>query len=163
MDLLDFVTEQVQQTGQAASGAALAGERFVAFADWTPEALATLRGLGTVERIPSGARIIEAGARGERDLFVIVSGALEVYRVGGQQEQRLALLGPGDLVGEMSFVDGGPRSASVRTLTPSRVLRVRPGDLDALRERAPSAALGFMREIARILSFRLRVSTAEHR
>jgi len=155
MDLLDFVTEQ-------AAGPPATGERFVAFADWTPQALAALRGLGTVERVASGERIIEAGARGERDLFVIVSGDLEVYRAVGAREQRLALLGAGDLVGEMSFVDGGPRSASVRALTPSRVLRVRPADLDELRERAPAAALGFMREIARILSFRLRVSTAEH-
>jgi CRP-like cAMP-binding protein len=61
----------------------------------------------------------------------------------------------------MSFVDGGPRSASVRALTAARVLRVRPSDLDALHERAPTTALAFMREIARILSFRLRVSTAE--
>jgi CRP-like cAMP-binding protein len=160
MDLLDFVAGQAKQDGSAAPGAA-AGERFVAFSDWTPEALAALRGLGTVERVASGAHIIEAGARGERDLFVIVSGDLEVYRARGPQEQRLALLGPGDLVGEMSFVDGGPRSASVRALTPSRVLRVRPGDLDGLRERAPAAALDFMREIARILSFRLRVSTPE--
>jgi CRP-like cAMP-binding protein len=129
---------------------------FVAFADWTEEEIGLLRGLGRTERFDAGATVIEAGSATDRDLFVVVSGTLEVHRRAGGTETRVALLGPGDLFGEMSFVDGCPRSASVRALATTRALRVRPEDLDTLARTHPAVAVRFMREVARILSFRLR-------
>ena len=153
MDILELIRAP---SGEERSGE---GEPFVAFADWEPSQLTALEGLGNIETLQTGQTVIEAGAHGNRDLFIVVSGELEVYRRAGDREQRVALVGPGSLLGEMAFVDGGPRSASVRALSVSRALRVRPQDLDALRQRNPAVAVLFMKEIARILSFRLRRSS----
>jgi CRP-like cAMP-binding protein len=153
MDLLELIrTESGETKGED-------GEPFMAFGDWEPSQLAALEGLGNFETFQPGHTVIEAGSEGNRDLFIIVSGELEVYRRAEDREHRIALVTAGSLLGEMAFVDGGPRSASVRALSVSKALRVRPEDVDALRERNPAVAVLFMKELARILSFRLRRSS----
>jgi hypothetical protein len=49
------------------------------------------------------------------DAYLITRGFVEVYRVG-PPEQRLSILGPGDLFGEMALITERPRSASVRAM-----------------------------------------------
>jgi HEAT repeat protein len=53
-------------------------------------------------------------------MFVIVDGAVKVHR----GDELLAELGSRDIVGEMSVLDPEPRSASVTTTRPTRVLRI---------------------------------------
>ena len=89
-------------------------------------------------------------------LWLVVAGELEVHRGG----QRRDVLQAGDLVGELAFVDGQPRTAVVRARTDAVTLRIRPADVDRLVERDAATALKFMREIARVLSFRLRTAWA---
>lgn len=51
-------------------------------------------------------------------LFFIVEGRVEVFgATRGGKEKRLALLGPGEVVGELMILDNVPRSASVRAIT----------------------------------------------
>jgi CRP-like cAMP-binding protein len=57
--------------------------------------------------------------RGET-LFVVLSGKAKVTRNGRKVGEVL----PGDFFGELSALDGGPRSATVAAETPVRVLRV---------------------------------------
>jgi CRP-like cAMP-binding protein len=154
MDVLDLAREEAMPEREPTE------ETFIAFAGWTPEEIDELRHLGRLQVFQAGETVIEAGASADRDLYIIVSGELDVLRAGGPVEQRIARLGPRDVFGEMSFVDGRPRSAHVRALTPSRALRIRPEDLDALCARNPGLALRLMREIACILSFRLRRALA---
>jgi len=52
-----------------------------------------------------------------------VSGELEVVRRDGGGERRLALLKPGDVLGEIGFIRATRRTADVRTLGPVSVLR----------------------------------------
>lgn len=149
MDVLELIRDpQGQPIGTLAT--------FVAFRDWTPAEMAALRGLGTLERYRAGDVVIDRGADDDRALFIVVAGELEVHRGG----ERRDVLQPGDLVGELAFVDGQPRTAVVRTRTDAAALRIRPADLDRLAERDAPIALKFMREIARILSFRLRTAWA---
>jgi hypothetical protein len=62
----------------------------------------------------TGDVIITAGAY-TSDAYLIRPGFVEVYRAG-PPEQRLSVLGPGDIFGEMSLITERPRSASVRAL-----------------------------------------------
>lgn len=94
-----------------------------------------------------------------RDMFVVMSGEMEVLKRSHQGvEARVALLGPGDWFGEMSILDVQPRSASVRVLAPSRVLRIAASDLDALYRHDVKAYAIIVLNVARELSRRLRVA-----
>jgi len=75
-----------------------------------------------------------AGSRAT-SVFAVASGSLRVFASGpGGAEPTLAILGAGDLVGELGVIDGVPRSTSVGALQRSEVVEV-PGRafLDAYR------------------------------
>lgn len=94
-----------------------------------------------------------------RDLFVVISGEMEVLkRSQSGVDARVAVLGPGDWFGEMSILDVQPRSATVRVLAPSRLLRVSASDLDALYRHDTKSYAIIVLNIARELSRRLRVA-----
>lgn len=107
---------------------------------------------------PAGECVFREGSDA-REMFVLVSGELEVLkRSKSGVEARVALLGPGDWFGEMSILDVQPRSATVRTLAPARLLKITSADLDALyRFDVKSYAL-IVLNLARELSRRLRVA-----
>ncbi|HET8570217.1 MAG TPA: cyclic nucleotide-binding domain-containing protein [Candidatus Limnocylindria bacterium] len=67
--------------------------------------------------VPAGRELCREGESGG-EFFVLVSGAAEVKR-GGRTVDRL---GAGDFFGEISLLDHRPRSATVTTAEPSRVL-----------------------------------------
>jgi CRP-like cAMP-binding protein len=116
--------------------------------------MAALRGLGTMERYAPGGVVIDPGAKDDRAVFIVVAGEFEVHRGGRRRD----VLRVGDLAGELAFVDGLPRTATVRAHTAGVMLRIRPEDVERFAERDARTALKFMREIARILSFRLRTA-----
>lgn len=104
---------------------------------------------------------VEVTREGEhaREMFVVLSGELEVVRNSkGGHEGRVAILGPGSWFGEMSIVDVQPRSATVRTVAPSMLVRVTAEDLDRLYRRDMKSYLLLILNIARELSRRLRVA-----
>jgi CRP/FNR family cyclic AMP-dependent transcriptional regulator len=93
------------------------------------------------------------------EMFVLLDGEVEVVkRSRAGREHRIALLGPADCFGEMSLIDMQARSATVRSVAPSRLLRISSEDMDALyRHDLKSYALITL-NIARDLSRRLRVT-----
>jgi CRP/FNR family cyclic AMP-dependent transcriptional regulator len=93
------------------------------------------------------------------EMYVLLDGEVEVIKRSRHgREHRIALLGPADCFGEMSVIDMQPRSASVRAVAPSRVLRISSEDMDGLyRYDVKSYALITL-NIARDLSRRLRVT-----
>ena len=105
-----------------------------------------------------GAMVMREGEHA-REMFVVLSGELEVVRHSPNgAESRVALLGPGNWVGDMSVIDPQPRSASVRTLAPSILLVVTTEDLDRLYRRDMRSYLLVVLNIARELARRLRVA-----
>ncbi len=66
-----------------------------------------------------GVKIVEEGLLGET-LFVVLEGRAKVTRGGKKVGEVL----PGDFFGELSALDGGPRSATVTAVTPVKVLRL---------------------------------------
>lgn len=67
--------------------------------------------------IPAGKELCREGESGG-EFFVLISGTADVKRRGKKVDQ----LGPGDFFGEISLLDHGPRTATVTTNGPSRVL-----------------------------------------
>jgi CRP-like cAMP-binding protein len=93
------------------------------------------------------------------EMFVLLDGEAEVLKKSRSgADHRIALLGPNDCFGEMSIIDLQPRSATVRAVAPSRIVRISSEDMDGLyRHDLKSYALITL-NIARDLSRRLRVS-----
>ena len=72
-------------------------------------------GVQTV-KYAAGDRIIAEGEPGDT-AYVIVAGSVEVSIGEAGKVRTLGTLGPGDVFGEMSLIDPGPRSATVRAVT----------------------------------------------
>ena len=89
---------------------------------------------------------MEEGQAGEA-LFVVLTGTARVVRAG----RKVAALIPGDFFGELSALDGGPRTASVVPETPVEVLRVFRHTLLRMVEQEPALAMGLLEGLARRL------------
>ena len=65
------------------------------------------------------------------ELYIIQSGKVLSYQAGGEGDSEWPVmeLGEGDIVGEMSFLDGGTRQLNARAETDCALLRIHPFDL----------------------------------
>lgn len=128
------------------------------FGALSDDVLGYLATLLTVETPPAGATLFREGEDANA-MFVVINGEVEVLKKSKRGvEARVAVLGPGDWFGEMSIVDIQPRSATVRALAPSRLLRVSSADLDALYRHDLRSYAIIILNLARELSRRLRVA-----
>jgi CRP/FNR family transcriptional regulator, cyclic AMP receptor protein len=84
--------------------------------------------------------------------YRVEEGLLKVSVVAsGGNELILAIFGPGSLVGELSLIDGGPRSASVCALRDSRLSFVSRAAFEAFSQSNPEVYRHVMRLLARRL------------
>lgn len=97
--------------------------------------------------VDAGARLSEQGQRGQQ-LCLIVEGSAKVMRNG----RKLATLGPGDVVGELSLIDHGPGSATVETTEPTKLLVMHARDFSEVLDSSPA----FARKVLATLARRLR-------
>ena len=70
-----------------------------------------------------GHRLFREGEEADA-AYLVEKGKLEVTKKVRDDETVLAMMGPGDIIGEMALIDGAPRSASVRAMEDTVVLRV---------------------------------------
>jgi CRP-like cAMP-binding protein len=101
-----------------------------------------LDGLLAACELATGEQLWQQEDRGDA-LYVVETGSLEVAgRLPGRRELTLATVGPGDVVGELALLDGGTRTAGVRALEPTRLLRLGRVEFQALVvSRHPTARL----------------------
>ncbi len=129
------------------------------FGALSEEAVAFMASRLSIEEAEAGTWVFHEGDKGSA-LFVLLDGEMEVLKEGSAGRTLIAMLGPGDWIGEMSIVDIQPRSASVRTTARSRLLAVSAADLDALYRRDLKAYCMLVLNMARELSRRLRTADA---
>lgn len=67
--------------------------------------------------------IIQEGTHSE-EMYVVVEGQLIVTKRSVDKEVELARIGPGEVVGEIALLDQAPRTATVRTIEPSILIRI---------------------------------------
>jgi signal transduction histidine kinase len=100
----------------------------------------------TVELAP-GTILLREGEAGDA-LFVVLTGELAVSKRSGNADIPLAVVGPGEVQGELAVLEGRPRSATVRAVGPATLLRLRRDALLDVLGRQPELALALLRTIA---------------
>ena len=96
----------------------------------------------------------------DRSFFIISRGSFEVLVPSDGERQRVRVLEPGDLFGEVGFFDGLPRSADVVALEVAEALVLTQAAFQRLRLTHPRLALRFALDLGRILGERFRASDA---
>ncbi len=126
------------------------------FEGLTPEALALIAQVTTLEAHALGTRIFQFGDPGDK-LFIIVEGKVRISReVSGLGEEALAVLGPGEVFGEMSLLDEAPRSADARAHERCRLLVISKDSFDDLLFLHKALAYEVLWACVRMLASRLR-------
>jgi len=102
--------------------------------------------ISEVIEVPEDTVLARSGAPGE-EFFLILDGSARV-EVSPRKRSRLK---PGEYFGEMSLLDGGPRSASVIAETPLRLLVIKRRDFNTLLREAPELTESLLATLSRRL------------
>lgn len=104
------------------------------FADLTPAEQAALEAELDPMPIARGGVLMRQGEEADA-LYIVVSGRFEVHVAG--RDQPVAEIGPGSPIGEIAFLAGGQRTATVTAARDSLVARLERADFDRLCGRIP--------------------------
>jgi CRP-like cAMP-binding protein len=109
----------------------------------------TLAALMEMQDLKDGDILVREGSSDDH-LFVVISGALGVIRhPQGEPPVTLHTLVSGDLAGELSFIDGTERYASLQAEGPTRVLSLRRPAFESLLKSEPEIVYRTLRAIVR--------------
>lgn len=95
-----------------------------------------------------GETLFEEGDAGDR-LYVVISGKIKLGRTSADgRENLLAILGPGQMFGELSFFDPGPRSATATAVTDAKLLSLGHSSLSPVLADHPNVAYAMLNQLA---------------
>jgi CRP/FNR family transcriptional regulator, cyclic AMP receptor protein len=119
--------------------------------------LMTLATFSKEKRFAAGASLFQEGDEGS-EMYVILEGRVMISKfIPGAGEEALAILERGDFFGEMSLIDGEPRSADARAHGgPLTVLALDQGTVREILSMDSHAALEFLQLLCRLIANRLR-------
>ncbi len=112
----------------------------------------TMARLGRKRTIPAGTALIRQGQTLDR-VYLLLDGHMDVSVEG---LGTVVTLGSGEMLGEMSFVDSAPTSATVTALDEVRLLELSKSDLEACFAADPAFGMRFFRAISVFLADRMR-------
>ncbi|MGE5235006.1 MAG: Crp/Fnr family transcriptional regulator [Acidobacteriota bacterium] len=122
------------------------------FAGLDPGGLAAVAAITEDRDFPAGHVLTHEG-RHEGYFYLVISGTVRVDRGG----QTINVLRDGDFLGEISLLDGGPRTATATTESPCRLLVMTHQRFWQLLDEAPEVKATILEEVGR----RLRLMDAE--
>jgi CRP-like cAMP-binding protein len=124
------------------------------FVEFDEDELVHLRALLHPSQFAPGDTILEEG-NANRALHIVRDGRIRVYRSVQEREVSLCDLSAGQTFGELSIIEDGVASATLKAVTPVEILSISMGDLADFMRQRPAAAAKFWREIAVDLRRRL--------
>lgn len=116
------------------------------FAGLSDEDLDRLYEMAEPVEIRAGAVLIEEGSPGD-SAYVALKGTFEVTHRTGEQEVVIAGCGPGDIIGEISLLEGAPRSATIRALNDGSLLKISKDAFEKLLSWSPAATMSVLRTV----------------
>jgi CRP-like cAMP-binding protein len=111
-----------------------------------PAERAELESLGPVRRYAPGDVLFHEGDDAGA-VLVLLQGRVKAAQVSDGREVILAFPGPGELLGELSAIDGRPRSGTVRAIDDVEALVVPGSAFRAFLDRRPRIALILLRSV----------------
>ena len=129
------------------------------FAGLKLKALELIAQVASEESHALGTKIFQHGDAGDK-LYLILEGRVRISReVPGMGEEALAVLGPGQVFGEMALLDESPRSADARVHERCRLLAIPKDGFDDLLFLHKDLAYEVLWSMVRMLVGRLRETT----
>jgi CRP-like cAMP-binding protein len=129
------------------------------------EELERVLALGEAQGFSEGQVIVKEDEQG-RTCYFILSGRVDIEirsAFPGRDPQRIATIKRGEMFGELSLVDGFLRSATARALDEVEVMAFDNARLEGLMEEDPKIGYRIMRNIANVLSSRMRTTNMKLR
>ncbi len=121
------------------------------FAALDDEASTALRSTMATVDLGRGEVLFQEGDPGDR-LYVIIDGKVKLGRASGDgRENLLAVLGPGEMFGELSLFDPGPRNATATAVADTTLIGLGNEDLTTWLAGRPDVARQLLRALARRL------------
>jgi len=154
-----FLRLRKQPTGAAASVTVEESDKIRLFREQglSRRELMTLATFSREKRFNAGASLFQEGDEGN-EMYIILEGRVMISKfIPGAGEEALAILERGDFFGEMSLIDGEPRSADAKAHAgPLTVLALDQGTVREILAMDPHAALEFLQRLCRLVAGRLR-------
>ena len=100
-----------------------------------------------IVRFKPGERIFRQGDSAS-EMYIVQSGSVEIYREGAKGEQVLAVMEKGDFFGEMSVLEGTPRTASARAAENSEVIEITSAIFDRMIRGNIEIAVRMLRKLS---------------
>jgi CRP-like cAMP-binding protein len=148
MDIGRFITERAEML-----------ENTLLSMDFTWKELLDLSHyMGTMEFI-KGATVFEEG---DTDIFmcIVVKGGVNILKKDEHMDvKRVTVLGVGKIIGEMSMIDGSPRSASAIAAVDTILIALSKESMNRLLKEKPYVGIKMLQRIALSMSQRLRQTT----
>jgi hypothetical protein len=135
--------------------------RIKVLAEMSDEQLMRFADFAEVEQIPQWTVIVRQGDPGDA-MFFILEGELRVRMNLMDREMVIATLGAGEMFGDISIFDHGPRSADVVANVDSLVVRLSASAFERLSREAPQLATPLLRSIGKTLTARIRADNKRY-
>jgi len=112
------------------------------------EASTALENSMTTVSLRRGETLFDEGDEGDR-LYVVISGKIKLGRTSADgRENLLAILGPGQMFGELSFFDPGPRSATATAVADAQLRSLGHASLSPVLAEQPNVAYAMLNQLA---------------
>src|ERR1051326_2873365 len=125
----------------------------------TEDDIAWIQEQGQEQQVIANTLLIREGEQPEA-LFFVLEGLVGID-IAGVNSERIATRGPGELLGEVSFLDGRPASATVKAIENSLLLALSRPMLEGKLTMDTAFAARFYRACGLMLSQRLRERVGE--
>lgn len=125
------------------------------------ETIAALRTVASERSVPAGADVFRQGDAGD-ELFFVRRGLIDAFLpLPSGAPHLVGSFGPGDVFGEIAFLDGEPRTAFARARVDSELFAISRARFDGLLATHPGLASAVLGRLAMALATRLRRTDAE--
>lgn len=131
------------------------------FEDFERAEIRLLTQFMTAYRVAAGVEIIREGDPGDF-MILIIEGEVDVFKNDkAGMRKRIAIIGPGKTLGEMSMIDGEPRFSSCISATPTTFSMITRDNLTRIIAEQPMLGAKILMELVVMLSQRLRQTSAK--